>query len=66
MLGFLGLGGTVDRMETPITEQEKMNPVIVEAVQTDAYTGLQTSDERQEFLANAVQEQNLAIQESVG
>ena len=66
MLGFLGLGGTVDRMETPIMEQEKMNPVIVEAVQTDAYTGLQTSDERQEFLANAVQEQNLAIQESVG
>lgn len=66
MLGFLGLGGTVDRMETPITEQEKMNPVIVEAVQTDAYTGLQTSDERQEFLANAVQEQNLAIQEGVG
>ena len=66
VLSFIGLGSKVDRMETPITESEMVNPVIVQAVQTEAYQNLQTSDERQEFLANAVQEQNLAIQESVG
>lgn len=66
MLSWLGIGDTVDRMETPITEEEKTNPIIIQAVESDVYQALDTSEARQEFLVNAVQENNLAIQESVG
>lgn len=58
--------GAIDRMETPITEEERSNPVISQVVESEEYRNATTSAERTNLLANAVNEYNSSIYNSRG
>jgi len=51
----------MDRMETPITEDERKNPLIAEITSSPEYKALKTSQERNAFLQKAVTERNMQM-----
>ena len=57
---------TVDRMETPITEDEVDNPIVISVVESDAYKNATTSGERNAMIREALDSTNRAIYESKG
>ncbi len=48
-----------DRMETPITEEEKNNPILVQLVETDEYKNATTSEARQSMIDRALTAENI-------
>lgn len=58
--------GRIDRMETPITEEERSNPIISQIVESPEYQSAQTSDERYMLLQRGVNDYNNSIYNSRG
>jgi hypothetical protein len=56
----------VDRMETPITEEESDNPIVIQVVESDAYKNSTTSGERNAMIREALDSTNRSIYESKG
>jgi len=56
----------VDRMETPITEEESDNPIVIQVVESDAYKNSSTSGERNAMIREALDSTNRSIYESKG
>ena len=55
-----------DRMETPILDEEKDNPIIVDLVESEAYQNAPSSLARQRLIDEALQEQNMEIYRTKG
>jgi hypothetical protein len=68
--GFDNITGTlfdgVDRMETPILEEEKSNPIILSVVETDAYKNATSNGVRQRMIDNALNDANMDIYRTKG
>lgn len=62
---FLGLFN-IDRMETPITEEEEDNPIIVQVVNTPEYQNATDSVTRNRMIEQALTAQNMEIFRSKG
>jgi len=56
----------VDRMETPITEEEKENPIVIQVVESDEYKNATSSGARNAMIKKAIESSNTAIFESKG
>ena len=59
--GYYPNRGRPDRMETPILDEEKDNPIIVDLVESDTYKNAPSSLARQRLIDEALQEQNMEI-----
>ena len=66
LMDFTGNLFGPNRMETPITEEEKSNPIVIQVVESDAYQSATTSGARQHMLDQALTYTNQAIYESKG
>ncbi len=55
-----------DRMETPILEEEKSNPIIIGVVESDEYQNAQSSNARQILINEALNDANMEIFRSKG
>ena len=55
-----------DRMDTPILDEEKDNPVILETVESEAYQNAPSSLARQKMIDEALQDANMEIYETKG
>ena len=56
----------VDRMETPITEDESDNPIVIQIVESDVYKNATTSGARNAMIREALDSTNRSIYESKG
>ena len=67
--GYDNLTGNLfgpDRMETPILEEEKTNPIIISVVESDEYQNAQSSTARQQMIDKALNDANMEIYQSKG
>ena len=67
--GYDNITGNIfgpDRMETPILENEKDNPIVVGVVESDAYQNATSSSARQRMIDEALNDANMEIFRSKG